>query len=149
MKKKIQLNEVRQLQKIAGILKENIEEKKSSNVLNLYRVSDEERESLYDEHIISAAIDQSEYLASKGVDQEGIDSVTDADEGSFGVFEEVLDTEFPLVFKFEIGGNYVDNELVYDLKDGNVAIEEDYTNQFHIVPKQAFEAYKQALSSLV
>lgn len=149
MKKKTHLHEVRQLQKIAGIIKESLEEKKNSNTLNLYKVDDDTRDDLYNEHIIPASVDVSEYLASKGVDQDDIDSVVDADEGSFSIFEEVLNKEFPLIFKFEIGGDYVDNELVYDLGDGNVAIQEDYLQQFHIVPKQAFEAYKQALSSLL
>lgn len=152
--KKTLLSEVRQMQKIAGILKENTRLNEELNyptpndVLNLHKVDDEARENAYDTQIMSKVIDTRKYLASKGVDEASINDVLETDEGSFTAFEDALNKEFPVIFTFDIGGTYTDQELVYDLGDGNVAIVEDYLQNFHIVPKKAFEAYKRQLQSL-
>jgi hypothetical protein len=109
-----------------------------------YNVTDEKRfYAISDEYIEPHTIDIGTWLKSKGESKEELEQ--DYDLENFYQVQEALGVEYDEIFTIDVGGTYVDYEFVYDLKDGNVAIMDDYSNGFVIVPMAAFEKFKQAL----
>ena len=114
-----------------------------AETLNLHDMDEDTLDELYIKHITNNAIDSEKYLVSKGATPEEAKEIVDED----GVIEGLkgLGVTMTHIATLEVGGTYIDNYKVYDLSDGNVAVEEDYLGMVTIVPMKAFEDFKKAL----
>jgi hypothetical protein len=98
--------------------------------------------SLLNSYIGKHSIPVEKWLQSKNIPTQTAQKVKDSE--TFTEFEEVLGTDYPNIYTFETGDDYVESVYVYDLGDGNVAIVDDYTYGYQICPKTAFEKFKEA-----
>ena len=114
-----------------------------AETLNLHDMDEDTFDELYIKHIADNAINSEKYLVSKGAAPEEAKGIVDED----GVIEGLkgLGVTMTHIATLEVGGTYIDNYKVYDLSDGNVAVEEDYLGMVTIVPMKAFEDFKKAL----
>jgi predicted hydrolase (HD superfamily) len=123
------------------------ENENESKVLNLYDLSDDDYNKLVNDLLEKHMVDLDDFLKSKGASPDEIEEIMSHDENTFEETQNILGVKFPLLYVFEIGGIYVDNELVYDVGNGHVAIVEDYTETYVVVPRSAFEEFKNAIQA--
>jgi len=123
------------------------ENENESKILNLYDLSDDDYSKLTNDLLEKHIVDLDDFLKSKGASPDEIEEIMNQDENTFEETENILGVKFPLLYIFEIGGTYVDNELVYDVGNGYVAIVEDYTGTYAVVPRSAFEEFKNAIQA--
>jgi len=102
-----------------------------------------------EEFLFPAMLDAGEWMVSQGIDPELADELEfDGLEGAWQAVQDETGKDYPLICIFKGEGDmWIDEEKAYDLGDGNVAIVEDYASTFMVVPKAAFEKFKQAVTS--
>lgn len=87
------------------------------------------------------------WLQSKNIPASKKEAAANAE--FFTEFQEILRADFPLIFTFETGDDYVETVYVYDLGDGNIVMVDDYVDGYSIHPKGAFEKFKEELNQSI
>jgi len=103
---------------------------------------------LEDEILFPAMLDTNEWMVSQGMDPDQVEQIADDGmEGAWGMLQSETGKKYPLICTFEGEDMWVGEENAYDVGDGLVALVEDYTDTFLVVPKADFEKFKQAVTS--
>lgn len=113
VKSKNALNEVRKLQKIAGLLKEN----------SMDGIQEESEHSTPNLDVGEIGLDSME-LEDMFLEYENLNTFPGAER--LEDIEEKLRRKLPKIFTFVIGGNFSEADSVYDIGDGSVVYEEGY-----------------------